>query len=129
MFLLPTSNARADDFYSFEVDLDGVSYLCEFYWNERAGAWFLSLALEDGTKLISGVKVTAGTALFSWYVDRISAPRGRLLVVDTTEPVTDPTRYDLASDARCVMVYLEQAEVALFFTQDLGAALAGVSYA
>lgn len=109
--MLPTSNSKDDDFYSFSQELDGIDYVFTFYWNERASAWFLSVALTDGTELLSGNKITTGTNLFEWWVDQTNSFRGALLVRDSSGADADPGRYDLAPDGRCTIFYLEQVDL------------------
>lgn len=111
MFMLPTSKSKDDDFYSFSQELDGIDYVFTFYWNERATAWFMSVALTDGTELLSGNKVTTGTNLFEWWVDQVNSFRGALLVRDSSGTDADPGRYDLAPDGRCTIYYLEQVDL------------------
>ncbi len=111
MFMLPTSKSKDDDFYSFSQELDGIDYVFTFYWNSRASAWFLSLALTDGTELLSGNKITTGTNLFEWWVDQVNTFRGALLVRDSSGADADPGRYDLAPDGRCTIYYLEQVDL------------------
>lgn len=111
MFMLPTSKSKDDDFYSFSQEMDGIDYVFTFYWNERATAWFLSVALTDGTELLSGNKVTTGTNLFEWWVDQVNSFRGALLVRDSSGTDADPGRYDLAPDGRCTIFYLEQVDL------------------
>ena len=111
MFMLPTSKSKDDDFYSFSQELDGIDYVFTFYWNERASAWFLSVALTDGTELLSGNKITTGTNLFEWWVDQVNTFRGALLVRDSSGTDADPGRYDLSPDGRCTIYYLEQVDL------------------
>mgnify|MGYP006372454155 FL=1 len=111
MFMLPTSKSKDDDFYSFSQELDGIDYVFTFYWNERATAWFMSVALTDGTELLSGNKITTGTNLFEWWVDQVNTFRGVLLVRDSSGTDADPGRYDLAPDGRCTIFYLEQVDL------------------
>ena len=111
MFMLPTSKSKDDDFYSFSQELDGIDYVFTFYWNERASAWFLRVALTDGTELLSGNKITTGTNLFEWWVDQVNTFRGALLVRDSSGTDADPGRYDLSPDGRCTIYYLEQVDL------------------
>lgn len=111
MLLLPTSKEKTDDFYTFSQELDGIDYVFTFYWNERASAWFMSVALTDGTALLSGIKVTTGTTLFEWWVDQDNTFRGAMFVRDSSGEDVDPGRYDLAPDGRCTIYYLEQVDL------------------
>jgi len=122
MFFLPTSKDKRDDFYTFEVDLDERSYIFQLYWNTRANGWFLSLLDLEGVPLVSGIRLTAGVAPLTWFVNTDNGILGRLYVHDTSGAHADPGRYDLAPDGRCVLIYFEQAEVeALFAATDVDA--------
>ncbi len=111
MLTLPTSKEKSDDFYSFELELDGKSYSFQFYWNARASAWFLDLSLDDGTALLSGNKLTSGLYPFAWWSDRIDGFPGSLFVFDSSGTNTDPGRYDLAPGARCTLYYFEAVDL------------------
>lgn len=111
MLMLPSSKAKTDDFYAFSQELDGIDYAFTFYWNERAAAWFMSVALTDGTVLLSGNKVTSGITLFEWWVDQVNTFRGMMFVRDSSGTDADPGRYDLAPDGRCTIYYLELADL------------------
>lgn len=111
MDALPTSKDDADDYYTFTRELDGTSYEFQFYWNDRASAWFVSLFLTDGTKLLSGIKVTVGLTMFKWWVDQTNGFAGAIYVMDSSGTDADPGRYDLAPDGRCTMYYLEEQDL------------------
>ncbi len=111
MFMMPTSKDKTDDYYSFSQELDGIDYAFTFYWNARAAAWFMSVALTDGTVLLSGIKVTTGTTLFEWWVDQTNTFRGAMFVRDSSGTDTDPGRYDLAPEGRCTIYYLELVDL------------------
>ncbi len=132
MFILPTSAANEDDDYNFEVELDGVTFVFDMHWNDRAGAWFMSLSKTDGTKLVSGIRVTSSLIPLSWYVHTTDAPKGRLFLFESSGTGDDPGRFDLAEDQRCQLCYYEQAEwEALLVTNeaDLDATLTSLGLA
>jgi hypothetical protein len=110
VFILPTSNANEDDDYSFEVELDGETFLFDFRWNERADAWFMSLSLPNGEALAQGIKVTSSLIPLSWYATNPAAPKGRLFLFDSSGSFADPGRFDLAPESRCQLCYYEQSE-------------------
>lgn len=111
MFIIPTSKDKGDDFYGFDLELDGVAYHFDFRWNERASSWFMNLSLTDGTALISGIKLTAGSAPIHWWVNVENGIPGFFFVYDTSGKNQDPGRYDLSPDGRCVLYYFEKADV------------------
>jgi len=127
MDALPTSKDKADDYYSFVRELDGVAYEFTFYWNDRAGAWFMSLALADGTKLLSGIKVTVGLTMFKWWVDNVNGFAGCLYVMDSSGTDVDPGRYDLAPDGRCTIYYFEHQDLLALSGDTSDASLAALA--
>lgn len=110
MFIIPTDVNEEN--YSLQVDLDGVNYELSLRWNERSEAWFMAMALTDGTKLVSGIKLTTRTPLFTWFTS-LDAPLGRLVIFDSSGTDEDPGLYDLGIDRRCQLVYATEAEFAL----------------
>lgn len=49
--------------YSFGCAINDVTYLFEVRWNDRALAWYFSLAETDTTPIISGIKIVLGAYL------------------------------------------------------------------
>src|SRR6266508_803160 len=92
--------------YSFEVELEGALYRIALHWNERDGAWFLSLYDRSGVLLVAGRKVGLGANLLGRGVDA-RLPPGTVLVVDTSQADVDPGRNDLG--ARCPLLYVESS--------------------
>ncbi len=87
--------------------LDGTNYVIRTRYNERAGAWFFDLSLEDGTALITGKKivVTWPLAGVREYGDRLIP--GWLFATDTSAADLDPTLEDLGT--RVLLQYLESS--------------------
>lgn len=94
--------------YTFELQLEQRTYAFEFRWNERAGAWFFSIADADGAPLLSGRKVTLGLPLLARFRDP-RLPAGDLEAVDTTGQNRAPGLDELGS--RVKLLYLERAEL------------------
>lgn len=104
--LLPV---RHDVPYSdFEVELEGRSYTFETRWNERAGAWFLTVKDTAGVVLVAGRKMVLGAGLLGRSPDA-RLPPGGLLLVDTSGTEIDPGRDDLGE--RVVLAYYESTGV------------------
>lgn len=49
--------------YRFACAIDDVTYLFDVRWNDRAKAWYFSLAESDGTPIIDGIKIVLGAYL------------------------------------------------------------------
>ena len=88
---------------SVDVMLDDKAFSIETRWNDRDGAWYLSLYDADGEAIITGRRVVADWDLLLRVQDA-RRPTGRLLVVDTTG-AGDPGRDDLGD--RVQLVYEE----------------------
>lgn len=100
-------------YYSFEVDLDGVTYGFEFHWNDRDQAWYFSVFDVTGTLLLAGRKVTLGSLLLNRFRDP-RLPAGVLEVIDTSGTDTDATLADLGT--RVKMLYTEAADLSAELT-------------
>lgn len=94
--------------YTFEVDLDSVTFGFEFHWNDRDSAWYFTISDVAGTVLIAGRKVVLGCFLLNRFRDP-RLPAGVLEVIDTSGTDTDPTLTDLGT--RCKLLYTESADL------------------
>jgi len=102
---IPTRN----DLPTYEeiVQLDGVNYTIQFYFNPRindgVGKWFVSLA-DQNRKMIAGpVAVVASWPLFDRFIEE-AVPPGMLFCWDTAGGNNDPGQFDLGD--RCRLLYL-----------------------
>ena len=96
--------------YSQRTRLAGTDYLLAFAYNDRDCRWYLSMALDDGTPLMSGKRIVAGTNLLDG-VTHPRAPAGVLVAVDLPaygdspgEP-RDPSFGDLGRPARHRLIF------------------------
>lgn len=88
--------------FQYEIDLDGVSVILRFEWNDRAGGWFLDVLTSTEDPIVSGVRVVVGIPLWNRYRDpRI--PPGMLEAIDTSGAGLDPAFADLGD--RVVLLY------------------------
>lgn len=51
----------------FAIELNGVTYSLNLYWNEAFQCWMLDINASDGTPIINGIPVITGTDLLSQY--------------------------------------------------------------
>lgn len=79
------------------VELDGVAYSLEFAWNERDGAWFISLAQPDGTPLVSGLKLVTNRPLLRRFRYRVGLPPGELYAIDLSGKIAYAGFSDLSN--------------------------------
>lgn len=107
IYALPITSAEPH--YSVTFDFDGVEFVLRFDWNQRDGAWYMSLELPDGTPLMLGHKVVLRFPMFRRVVDA-RRPAGELVFIDTSGTDAEPGRLDLG--ARVVAVYVDGAEAA-----------------
>lgn len=69
--------------YSFQTDLDNVTFRFEFRWNDRASAWFMSISDVNGVELLSSRRIVVGFPLLTRFRDP-RLPAGDLNAIDTT---------------------------------------------
>lgn len=93
--------------YSFECRLDNNSYGFEFWWNERAQIWFMSVFASDGTPIATGLRMIVGFPLMS-RCRKEERPPGVLLAVDTAGRHEEPGVSDLG--ARVQLIYYGENE-------------------
>ncbi len=107
MVILPT-RFDGTSRYSFECDLDDVTFQFVFEWNDRDSGWYMSIADVNGVALLSGRRVVLGYPLTNIYTDR-RLPAGTLVAVDTTGSDEEPGLQDLGD--RVILMYVEAAEL------------------
>lgn len=90
--------------YDFSSALEGKLLTFEVRWNERSGAWFLSLYDSTGEPIFSGRRVVLGTNLLGRSADS-RLPPGTLIAYDTSGANLDAGRNDLGG--RVQLLYVE----------------------
>lgn len=93
-----------------ETTLDGVRFLLHFSWNEREGAWYVSLHDVDDNPIATGARIVANWFLFLRKVDTEVVPAGRFFVADTTGSGVDPGKDELGE--RVKLIYIEAEDAA-----------------
>lgn len=106
---IPTSS---DPFYTQITRLDGVAYELSFRFNQRELAWYLSIALEDGTELARGIKIVVGIDLLRRRKHDLRLPQGLLVAVTNTNDDSPPGLADLGIDRRVTLTYSLEADLA-----------------
>jgi hypothetical protein len=76
--------------YSFQVELDSVTYGFRFFWNERDPAWVFSITDVNGNELASGIKVAVSWPLAKRFSYNTALPPGLLVALDTSGMHQDP---------------------------------------
>jgi hypothetical protein len=103
---IPTNNTLPS--YQQSVQLDGVTYIIQLYFNPRqnngAGKWEISLSDKNGNLLVGPVPITVNWPLFDRFVDLVTLP-GMIFAFDTTGNNNDPGQFDLGAGVR--LYYLE----------------------
>lgn len=112
---IPSNNAK----FSFSINLDGVVYRFTFTFNTRQLSWDLLLAEQDGTPILSGVKILPGIELLFRHKDS-RLPGGLIHIIDpqNLEKGLRPTRNSLSSQA-IRLLYMTEAELESMLASDL----------
>lgn len=84
------------------------SYVWDFRWNERAGAWFMDIFDENEDPIRVGVKVVLGTWLGRRCVDA-RFPPGAIVAVDTSGAGLDAGLDDLGT--RVILLFYSGPEI------------------
>lgn len=92
--------------FSFRTTLASEEFVFAFRYNQREGAWYLSLYDTDVEPIVLGVKVVVGIPLFRGCVDA-RKPKGTLVAIDSTQQDLDPGLTDLGN--RVTLVFGEYA--------------------
>ena len=104
--IIPTRQDAAH--YQFPVELEGVVFGLEFYWNARDASWYLTILDAEGVPLLSSRKLVLDLPLTARYRD-LRLPRGEFVVLDTTGQGLEAGLKDLGT--RVLLVYVPSTEL------------------
>lgn len=91
--------------YTITTTLEGAVYLLTFDYNQRADAWYMSIATEESEDIYDGIKVLANWPLLRRCSDS-RRPPGELFAYSTTSDTSPPGLNDLAPGGRCILIYI-----------------------
>lgn len=94
--------------YSFEIELDQVTFVFSFEWNDRDLGWYMSIADVNGTALLDGRRIINDYPLTDIYKDP-RLPAGSLMAIDTSGLGTEPGLRELGD--RVQLIYISAAEL------------------
>jgi hypothetical protein len=105
---LPIASLTAN--WSESVALDGVVYRLTFKWNTRSQSWSMTIAEDDGTPIVSGIKILPQISLLQRHKDE-RLPKGVLYAFDVIEGdnAERPTRTQLGNKLK--LIYTTRAEL------------------
>lgn len=102
---IPSHNAK----WSETVTMDGTVYRLTFNWNTRIQAWYMQIAEQDGSPIVSGIKLLPMISLLQRHKDA-RLPPGVLFSYDVIEAGTAaaPSKSQLGSKMK--LFYIGQSE-------------------
>ena len=92
--------------YTFQIDLEEVSFIFKFRFNERMQRWIMDINDADENPILSGVPVLTAIPLTDEYVVD-GLPPGRFIAINQTGTNANPLRDDLGNDVK--LLYEESA--------------------
>ncbi len=96
-------------FWTQTTTLDGIPYLLTFRYNQRETVYYLNISSSDGTiDYVLGMKLVVGIPLLTPW----STPPGEMVVISQSiANDSPPSLGDLADGARCVLMYIPEADL------------------
>ena len=110
MIILATDRGKAA--YTQRVTLDGVSFILELIWNERVGAWYLSVLDANGTALLRSRKLATNWPIIRRFRFLDGLPAGEIMAIDPSASLDYAGYSDLGEDRGVELVYIEAADLA-----------------
>lgn len=104
---IPVKGEELVPFFEMRIELESVTYTLEFRWNDRDGAWYMSIGDAEGEIIAAGRKVVIDLPLFFRFVDP-RLPPGQFFGVDTSGQKLDAGYEDLGE--RVQLIYFESTE-------------------
>lgn len=90
--------------------LDGASYVLDFAWSGRAGAWYLSISDVDGNALLLSKKIVSNRPLLNRTRFIPELPPGQLIALEPTGLISYAGYDDLGKTVE--LLYFDAAELA-----------------
>lgn len=89
----------------FSISLAGTAYRLTLQWREaELGGWFLDIADESDTAIVSGIALVAGVDLLGQYGYLRIAGGAALYIVSTDGSDSAPTFANLGTDRKLILV-------------------------
>lgn len=89
--------------------LDGTDYLLDFFWNERASAWYISIFTVDGEPLLLSKKLVCGVPLLARKRWDSRIPPGEIMAVDWNDSIDVPGLENLGEAV--ILYYLDRSAI------------------
>jgi len=86
--------------YSFQVDLDGITYILRFRFNTRLDRWIMDIADSSDNDILNGLVVLTNVPLTDQYLSDPNMPQGRFIVIDETGNNKEAGSNDLGNDIK-----------------------------
>lgn len=98
--------------YTIAPQLEGVTYLLTFRLSAREACYYLDLATNDGTLLVTGKKLVCGISIYKHQRYNLLVPQGALACATGAGQSDDPPNLgDLGVGRRCTLFYFTKAEL------------------
>lgn len=96
--------------WSESVDLDGIVYRLTFTWSTRSQSWSMTIATNDGTPIVSGIKILPQISLLQRHKSELLPP-GVLMAFDVIdgEAAERPKKSELGT--KLLLIYTTRAEL------------------
>jgi hypothetical protein len=104
--LVPVAPGIPDQ--QFKCQLESETFGLRFYWNPRAGMWFLDISDAAGD-IADGLPVPLGVPLCHLRLSDERLPKGEAIAVDTSGQGLEPGAADLGD--RVQVVYIESSDL------------------
>ncbi len=98
--------------FSQRATLDGVSYTLDLNWNDRAGAWYLSILDSAGAPLLLSRKLATHAPILKKYKSIAGLPPGELLAVDPSKSIAYAGYDELGPGRGVSLLYYDADELA-----------------
>lgn len=110
MIEIPVLSTKSSKF-SYAIELTGIIYYLDFYWNAREAAWFLTIADSAKINLLSGIRLVPSYLLLNQYRYISGLPVGDLFVSDKQNDLATAQIPFNGFENRFVFLYAEPGEL------------------
>lgn len=110
--IVPTQTTQL--FWTQTTVFDGVPYFLTFQYNSREAVYYLQIqSVDQSVTYAQGVKIVANYPLlaFSCYAGYDGPPGDLMALSQSTADDSPPELGELGTGQRCVLLYMEEADV------------------
>lgn len=109
--MLSITTIQGASAYSQRVVLDGETFVLEFNWNGREGAWYMTVSDAEGVALLASRKLSTNSPVLGRFRFVVGLPKGEIYPIDLSNTLDYAGYADLGENRGVRLLYITAAEM------------------